>query len=632
MPQIRGRLPGSERLFGAAVWAAYGLVELLLAGAGAHRSFAAMFVLPGDRRYAIFLLVLYPLVGALLGRFAVVGLAAAFAANAVALMSGRLVVVAVLSAAVAAALFRGSPWTASLLLLLPLWAARVYGVDVTVWKKALLAAGALLAVMLFGLVAMKRRWSLKPGVALVTFTLFMLASTLGEPPQPRNRPADAPPPRVASPNIVLIVMDTVGARHLSVYGYARNTTPELARLAKTATLYTRAYAPSNMTLPSHASLFTGLYGSEHTAHYDEGWIAGRPLPAEALTIAELLSARGYATASIVANGYLSEAFGLDQGFDHLDARAPELPYGLAPEYYLRSGIAAVAARVVDPGRDARRHSRGGEEISDRALEYLDRAAGRRRPFFLFLNYLDAHHPYLPPAPYDRMFPGLDETQPDDLVNRLVNARGMTARQRAHLVSQYDGSITYLDQQIARVLDGLRQRGVYDETLIVIVSDHGEAFGEHGVVTHGVTNYDTETHVPLIVKQPGQTAGVVVTDPVSVLEVWPLLSSIPRPPFPVITEAFPMRGPAATSPGRRSGTAKVAGTLKTIVNVDGEVETYDWIADPGETRNLAPNAESRRMAEELSTWRRQLRGVAPAETPRAVDPETLRRLRALGYVR
>ena len=290
-------------LRGAAVWAAYGTLEALFAIGLRRVLFAAAFV-PPDDRYTLFLLILYPLAGALLGRFAMAGLAIAFAANAIAIVAGPSLAVPIVSAAIAAVV--------------------------------------------------------RP---------------------PRDLAPDQPPPRVASPNIVLIVMDTVRADHLSAYGYGRNTTPNLARFAKSATLYARVYAPANMTLPSHASLFTGLYGSEHTAHYDDGWPIGRPLPAQALTAAELLSARGYATACIAANGYLGEGFGLDQGFQHHDVRAPAMPYGLAADFYLRSRIAVIASRVIKLNRRGQLLSRDADEITGLALAYLDRTAGKRRPIW-----------------------------------------------------------------------------------------------------------------------------------------------------------------------------------------------------------------------------------------------------------
>ena len=181
-----------------------------------------------------------------------------------------------------------------------------------------------------------------------------------------------------------------------------------------------------------------------------------------------------------------------------------------------------------------------------------------------------------------------------------------------------------------MLTALRKQDVYDRTRIIVLSDHGEAFGEHGAITHGLTNYDVETRVPLIVKEPAQTAGGVVAEPVSLLQIWPLLSSMPAPSA-IITESFPMHGPNTTLPSRRAGTAKIEGMLKTIVNVNGSVESYDLGKDPDETHNLAPTPDSQRMAAEIAAWRRSLRGI-DAAAPRQIDPEMLRRLRALGYLR
>jgi len=623
------------RLQGAAAWGAYGAVEALFAIVLRRAIFGAAFV-PPDDRYTFFLLFLYPLIGVLLGRFALPALAIAFAVNAIAVVTGSALAVPLVCAATAVVMFRKSPWIASLLLLAPMWAVRELGVFYTFRTKALLAGGAMVAITLLGFLGAKMRWSLKPVGTIAIFALTMLSAMFVNAKPPRDLTPEQPPPRVASPNIVLIVMDTVRADHLSAYGYARNTTPHLAQFAKTATLYARAYAPANMTLPSHASLFTGLYASEHTAHNDEGWALGRPLPARALTAAEILAARGYATACIAANGYLGEGFGLDQGFQHLDVRAPWMAYGMASEFYLRSRVAAIASHVIELPRRTRHLARGGEEISELAIAYLERTTARRRPFFLVLNYLDAHHPYFPPAPYDTMFPGHDATQPVELQERLIAAFNqgspkITPRERAHLISQYDGSLAFEDREVARVIDKLRERGVYDRTLIIELSDHGECFGEHNVITHGLANYDPETHVPLIVKNPGQINGVVIAAPVSLLDVWPLLTSMQRPPSAIITESFPMRGPGATLPSRRPGTAKIEGTLKTIVNIDGSVESYDLAVDPDETRNLAPSADSQRMAAEIAAWRRSLRSIDAATPARAIDPETLRRLRALGYV-
>ena len=626
--------PG-PRLEGAAAWASYGALEALFAIVVRRTMFGSAFV-PPDDRFTLALLVLYPLIGALLGRYAVAGLAVAFAANALAVMSGAALAVPLVSAGLAMVLYR-KPWAAALALILPIWASREIGYVYTFGVKALLAAGAILVVLLLAYLSTRVRRPVAPAATLAIFAITMLACTMVEVKPPRDLDPEQPPPGVSSPNIVLIVMDTVRADHLSVYGYGRRTTPNLERFARQATVYARAYAPSNMTLPTHASVFTGLYGSEHTAHYDEGWAVGRPLPAGVLTIAELLAARGYATASIAANYvYLSDEFGLGQGFQHLDARPPRMPFGAAWNFYLRSRLAAVAGKVLRLPRRTHLLSRPAEEISDLAIAYLERVSGKRRPFFLTLNYMDAHAPCIPPPPFDSMFPGRDPAQPVDLADRMTagissGTLKLTEAQRAHLVSQYDGAIAHSDSQIARVIDALRRGGVLDRTMVVILSDHGEQLGEKGVIGHGYSNYESEVRVPLIVKKPGQTAGEVVGQPVSLLDLWPMISASAPQTYRVIAEAFPLRGEGARMRYRRPGTAKIEAGIKTIVNVGGRIESYDLIADPSETRDLAPSADSRRMAAEIAAWRRGLSARPAAQPATPIDPETLRRLRALGYL-
>ena len=627
----RGLFDASARLHGVAVWAAYGIVEMCL-GVVLRPIF-----LPADRRFTLFLLLLYPLAGALLGRFAVHGLALAFAACALVTIAGPAVAVPLVSAAVAVALFRRRAWFATLTLFVPTWAVRDTHIASTAVTKALLAVAIIVLIGAIGAFTARLRWTRKPWWTLAAYVPMMAFPLFLTNPTARDLAPEQPPPHAFTPNVLLIVMDTVRADHLSVYGYGRNTTPHLAELAKGATRYVRAYAPSNMTLSSHASLFTGLSASEHTAHVDSGWMLGRPLPPRAITAAEILSSRGYATASIAANGYLGPGFGLDQGFQHLSLPAPKKFFGSpSSNYSVRAGVEAIAARVIRLPRRSHLNSAGGEVITGRAIAYLDRVSGKRRPFFLVLNYLDAHHPYIPPPPYATMFPGFDFTQPADLEAQRLDGflKGqprLTGHERAHMISQYDGAIAFLDVQIARVIGALRKHGLFDRTMIIVLSDHGESFGEHGAYTHGFTTYDSETRVPLIVKAAGQTAGAVVQAPTSLLDVWPLITMTPRPPAAVVTEAFPLSKLAAIPP-RRPGTAMIDGAAKTIVNADGSVETYDLAADPAEARNLAPNEVSRRMAPAIASWRRSLRGLDASTTPQAVDPETYRRLRALGYVR
>jgi hypothetical protein len=218
----------------------------------------------------------------------------------------------------------------------------------------------------------------------------------------------APPQRTAAgkpADVVLIVLDTVRADHMSVYGYERNTTPNLKRLAGEATVYTRAFSASSHTLPSHASMFTGLYPSWHGAHYPLPPYSGNetdaPLPSRFHTLAEILTEAGYATHSIVANTpFLGDSYNLDQGFGSLSLVSavscgrPVLPFW--------PSVRDLVVRARTPF-DHRRTGMG-TEVTSEAIDKLDRAPSER-PVFLFLNYLDAHDPRVPPSPFDRMFPG-----------------------------------------------------------------------------------------------------------------------------------------------------------------------------------------------------------------------------------
>ncbi|HKO55088.1 MAG TPA: sulfatase [Thermoanaerobaculia bacterium] len=622
-----------SRIEGAAAWAAYGAVEVVFSVYARRLLFAPTFV-PHDGS-ALLLLVLYPLVGALLGRFAIPGLAVLFAANAVVWMDGRMAVFAICIAA-AVVVLRTSIWTSAWLLILPLWMARELAGRQSFGMRAAAAAGAVIVIGIVAMLRTRHGRPLRPAVTLGIFAVAMVGSLFVEVPSPRDLSPQASPPRTAQQNVLLVLMDTVRADHLSAYGYARDTTPHLTRFARDATLYRRAYAPSNMTLSSTASLFTGLFGSEHTAHLDEGvWSLGRPLPPSAVTAAELLSARGYATGLIAANHiYLGSQFGLDQGFQHLDVRPPALPFGAPNDFSLRRGVMSL----VEPALPARFRSlsRRAAEITDLARRYLSRVAGKRRPFFLVVNYMDAHEPCIPPAPYDSRFPGRDASQSVGLSDRLIATMmrdkplKITPREHAHLLSQYDGGIAYEDAEIARLIEELRARKVYDDTLIVIVSDHGESFGEHGAIAHGTTNYEDQVRVPFIVKRPAQTTGSVVEGPVSALEAWSIVTGAAHAPFPVITESFPMRGLALAQKFRRPGRARIEGTLKTIVDPRGGIELYDLAADPAESRNLGRNATSLRMSAELGAWQASLRKQRPLPS-RELDPETIRRLHALGYM-
>jgi arylsulfatase A-like enzyme len=468
--------------------------------------------------------------------------------------------------------------------------------------------------------------------------------------------ASRPPPAgTPKPNVILIVMDTVRGDHISVNGYARKTTPNLERLAKGATVYSLGVSPGNHTLPTHASLFTGLYPASHGAHPVAA--ADRRTPsAEGLalgarfeTLAEILSSRGYLTAGIAANyAFVSSGYNLDQGFDLFATRfsrcAPPSPFGL---------VRAVAGSAdAPPGKEYY----SAAEINEDVLPLIDRLARHPNPFFQFVNYMDAHAPYTPPAPYDRSFPGKDvEFEPgafQTLRDRVLQRRErMTERERAHVVSQYDGGIVFLDAQLGRLFDHLQALRIYDSSLIIVTADHGEAFGERDLVEHGTSVYQDQVHVPLIVKFPNQRNGLIVRTPVSLVDILPTVLDVTGlaanaepagislrratelPQRPIISESYPR--PYFLNLSTRFHhveRAFYAGSHKLIVRTPGGSELYDLEADPREERDIAAanGPLVTKLTAEFDQW---LAGtvVVQGEAPQ-MDSETLERLRSLGYVK
>ncbi len=289
------------------------------------------------------------------------------------------------------------PWTAALLLVgAPLLAPIFNPVKMLALLVAAAAAFLVSAAVLDRGAGggFPRRQGLATVAALggVFLAIPTFVQRLAVPPLPT--PDGAP---AARPNVVLLVMDTVRADHLSVYGYHRETTPGLRRLAAKATLYRHVLASSNYTLTSHASMFTALYPRGHGAiNWPFGASLGEPLDAKLETLAERLAAEGYWNFAVVANfGYLRPEFGLDQGFHLYDARQPVpcLPHG--KRHSLRYGLRALLRLVTRAERLDQKY-RNAAEINDTVFELLDLAVARNSPFFLFVNYMDAHHPYIPP--------------------------------------------------------------------------------------------------------------------------------------------------------------------------------------------------------------------------------------------
>jgi len=455
--------------------------------------------------------------------------------------------------------------------------------------------------------------------------LAVLAAACSPGPEPEPEVAAAAESRAAS--VVFVVLDTLRADHMSLYGYERPTTPELVRFAGGATLYRRAQAAGAWTLPSHASMFTGLYPFQHGAHAKLAPNKKRPtiiesvLSKEHTTLAEVLQAQGFATAAIAANkGYLSRRFQLDQGFD---------------EYELEA----------EPG----------ERITARALDWLQ---GRPEgPFFLFLNYMDVHSPYNC-TPRGEFQPAVGHESARDLYvafkERVLPAREPVPEGlRRDLVEQYDTALANLDHALGVLFEGLRELGLFDDCLIVVTSDHGEYLGEKHLVAHSKDVYQGVLHVPLVVKSPGQREGAVDEDWISHVHLPGLVLSELDPEgrwgggafrqhWPrgrVLSENYYARGSDLKSPWgarfERVRRAVLGGDWKYIHSSDGAHELYDLGRDRLEEHDLesAPGTP----AAALASWLEALVQATPVDTPGASEepvpatPEELEALRALGYV-
>ncbi|HXA50348.1 MAG TPA: sulfatase, partial [Candidatus Acidoferrum sp.] len=326
------------------------------------------------------------------------------------------------------------------------------------------------------------------------------------------------------PNLVMIVMDTVRADHLSINGYQRDTTPRLKQLAQDSAVYLNAFSASDITLTSHASLFTGMYPSWHGA-YAQPPVAvyGQELSPKYPTLAELLHREGYETLGVAANLYLRADFGLERGFESF--RIPR-PVPLLPDedrsvlrYQLRRGLSFF----TDTAQFDRLYT-FGEDIDRDLFQALDQRARPAAPFFAFVNYMDAHFPYVPPAPYSHMYEGRrPRLTQDDLqveIDAISAGEPQPPGYRPHCESQYDGGIAYVDAQVGKIVDWLKRHNAYDNTMIVVTSDHGEAFGDKNRVGHANSPYQNLLHVALLIKYPGSSRKGVESQPVSLIDVVP----------------------------------------------------------------------------------------------------------------
>lgn len=423
----------------------------------------------------------------------------------------------------------------------------------------------------------------------------------------RERREAARMPPASGPNVLLIILDTVRAANLGLYGYPRPTTPSLERFARRGVRFDRAFSAAPWTLPSHASLLTGEWPHRLAADWES------PLEPGAYTLAEYFAARGYVTAGFVANvGYCAREFGLAQGFGHYQ------DFPLTPATFLAS---TSIGRQMDRSFLLRRLTRSDQHlvrvaaptITGGFLHWLDRRGDR--PFFAMLNYYDAHGPYLPPAPYDTLFNPAGRHANLSPLHRYLARPRRTLPDSAVIqreMAQYDGAIAYLDAQLGQLFQQLEARGLMDRTVILLTADHGEEFGEHGLFDHGNSLYRPSVEVPLVLVGPGVPAGASVDGPVSLRDVAHTLAALSAPgehnPFPGASLArfWDGQGPglspalsevsqgirtAAWYPVTRGDMRALADdSLRYIQITDGTEELYR-LADRWERHDLADSSSA-----------------------------------------
>ena len=439
------------------------------------------------------------------------------------------------------------------------------------------------------------------GLALILSEIFVFSGCSKKAPHDR-------------PNIILVTLDTTRADHLSCYGHDRKTSPKLDKLAEGSLVYTQAIAPSSWTLPSHASLFTGKFTSSHGARYDPGGpfflsdalgehplykrFRARGLAQDEEPLAAILKNNGYQTAAVVAGPWLKKVFGLAKGFD----------------YYDDSKITRINGKTAD-------------RVTDSALNWLKEF--HKKEFFLFLNYFDPHEPYMAPREF------LEKLVP----NRIFSLVSKLEAERI----RYDAEILFMDHHFGRVIQKLKDMGIYDNTWIIVTADHGELLGEHGKFRHGFYLYQEEIHIPLILKYPagevapGQTDVMIQLNDIFAMILDRLQIPLPKNTqaslphnitHPILAETYPLDFPDG------HWRTIIHGELKYLWNSKGRDMLFNLSDVGGEDVNLIERhpQKARELLAEMDSYLANLPKPGAGGPVQKLDKQTSEALKSLGYVK
>lgn len=459
------------------------------------------------------------------------------------------------------------------------------------------------------------------------------------------------------PNILIYLIDTERADHTSLYGYARDTTPFLKKLGAQGLVFEDCQVQAPRTKQSTASLMTSLYSYTHGIIHDYDTI-----PKGSATLAEQLRAAGYVTASVVANPFAGRITGLDRGFDYLEEWAV---------------VQRFRTDAHDRGTDS-------EAVNKIVFPWLDEH--RDEPFFLYAHTTDPHAPYRPPAGFEEKFANPTETpefdrnyksleSKDDYAGGPVISRAVCKQAGINpdrfirrAIDRYDGEILHNDWSLEQLAGKLKQLGILDNTLIVVVSDHGEEFWEHGWTSHGHSLYQELTNGVFLMWNPKLIpVSGRIHEPVQLIDVMPTVLDLLGVPIPGVVEgqslapfakgqSFQRRGPVMTSrfadpaakkigfvpENRVDAVALLDADWKLIYREKGKevgvsrVELFDRRSDRGDTQNIAAQnpQQTGRMMTEIGKWmdaQKQIRRILGEGGKATLDRQTLEQLRSLGYL-
>jgi len=476
------------------------------------------------------------------------------------------------------------------------------------------------------------------GVAAAALVAAALIGGCSGSEAPEPSAADAPA-AIERPNILLISVDTLRPDRLSCYGHRRPSSPVMDRLAREGAMFENVVSSTSWTLPAHGAMFTGLVDSVHGCLETD-----TRLDESRHTLAERLGAAGYETVGIFSGPLLHPVFGLSQGFEHyIDCT------GIAGEtlHALQAGVRMDNDEV----REASVSTVTSPTLHRAARDWLD--GNRKAPFFMFIHMWDPHYFYIPPPPFDDVF---DRGYSGTMDGRMFFAVGLTPDMpRAdleHVLALYDGEIAWTDLFIGRILAELRRLGLEESTVVMLLSDHGEEFYEHGLRGHRLALFEESIRIPLIVRWPGRIpAGRRLPDQVAMIDIMPTLLDLAGVPAgdevmgrslaPLFEGKTLPAGPAAVSElyslGHQLRTYR-RNDRKMIDNEEIGRQLYvDLEADPGEQLFIrdADHPKAGLLAgdaREAKGWIERFRSALPVESRPPTLPDELReQLVELGYL-